>query len=187
MLLLYLLGDGDGVLNIFLGFDNGDNISLRNLRGTGDLSSRIERQHNGDLDTQNTLLHQHMANSGVDVRANGVTGLNHVTITELHGLGTLSSDFTRNDDLATTGIGFHDESDNSIASTTDSETSQQLVAEGLSLSSGAESTVLNTFSEQVKLVGLEVEALLNDSGELLDASSLLTKDVLGARGEIMSF
>jgi len=182
VLLLDLLGDSDGVLNVFLRFNDGDNVSLRNTRSTGDLSSGIEGQHNGDLDTQNTLLHQNVANSGVNIRDDRVTSLDHVTIAELHGLGTLGSNFTGNDDLTTTGITLHDESDNTVASTSDSETTQKLVSEGLGLSGSAESAVLNTLGEQVELVGLEVESLLNHGGQLLDAASLLSKNVLSSGG-----
>merc|ERR1719223_2046227 len=48
-----------------------------------------------------------------------MSGLDHVTISKLHALGTLSTKLTSNNDLATLGRSFHDESDNTVASSSD--------------------------------------------------------------------
>jgi hypothetical protein len=60
----------------------------------------------------------------------------------------LTTQFTGNDDLATLGAGFHDEAENTIASTTDGQTSDKLVTKGLSLCNGAETTGSNLFGVQ---------------------------------------
>lgn len=112
----------------------------------------------------------------------GVTGLDHVTISELLGLGTLTSNLARNRDLSTLGTGLHNESKNTVACTADSEATEQLVLEGLGLGLRAEATVSNALSEDLYSTLREVESLLDNGGELANALALLTKDILSAGG-----
>jgi len=115
---------------------------------------------------------------GVDL--SGVTGLDHVTIYELHSLGTLSPELSGDNDLATLGGGFHDESDDTVARTTDGESSQQLELEGFGLGLGAETTVLDALGVQLHGAIGESESLLDDTGQFTDAASVFSEDVLGA-------
>ena len=70
-----------------------------------------------------------MSHGRVDVVVDGITGLEHVAVLELHGLGTLGSQFTRDDDFATLGTVLHDVTEDTVACAAHSEAAQQLVAE----------------------------------------------------------
>jgi hypothetical protein len=111
-----------------------------------------------------------------------MTSLDHVTVTELHGLGTLATELTSDDDLNTLGGGFHDETDDTVARTTDCEAAEELELEGLGLGLGAKTTVLNTLGVKFNSAISKVETLLNDRGELTDTLSLLAKNVLRTGG-----
>ena len=63
-----------------------------------------------------TLTQQDVANSRVDAVADDLTALQHVTILELHALGTLSTQLARDDDLATLGVVLHNVAEDTIAS-----------------------------------------------------------------------
>ena len=61
----------------------------------------------------------------------------------------------------------------------DGETTKKLVAERLALGDGRETTVLDLLGVKLKGVIGELEALLDERGELADAATLLTQDLLG--------
>ena len=84
--------------------------------------------------------------------------------------------------LATLGAVLHDEANDTIARAADREETQKLVAEGLALGHGAGGTVLDTLGEELDGVLGELETLLDHSGELADAATLVTEDILGAGG-----
>ena len=106
-------------------------------------------QHDGNLDTEDTLTKKDVTDGLADVHGGGVTSLQHVSINKLHALSTLSTDLTGNDNLTTLGRAVHNETEDTVASTTDGQTHHQLVAERLSLGNSAESTVLDTLGEEV--------------------------------------
>jgi hypothetical protein len=72
---------------------------------------------NKEKGLSNTLSEEDVADSGIHVVLDGLTGLDHVTVTELHALGTLGTQLTRDDDLATSGSSLHDETEDTIACT----------------------------------------------------------------------
>ena len=104
------------------------------------------------------------------------------TYSELHGLGTGSTKLSGNDDLATLGARLHDEAEDTIAGPADGKTVEELVAEGLALSDGGQTTVLDLGGVQGDGVLGELEALLDERGELTDAATLLSEDLLGVGG-----
>jgi len=120
-----------------------------------------------------------VTDSRVDVVVERLTSLDHVTLRELLGLGTLATDLTGHRDISTLGTGLHDEAEDTVTGTTDGKATEELVLEGLSLGLGAEATVGNTLSEDLNTSGGEVETLLDDGGHLTDALTVLTEDVLG--------
>eukprot|EP01083_Nonionella_stella_P090539 252908_1 len=111
-----------------------------------------------------------------------MSGLDQVSISELHCLGTLSTKLSGDNNLTSLGAGLHDETDNSITGTTDGKSSQQLELEGFGLSLGTKSTVLNTLSVKLNGALVEVESLLYNRGQLTDTLSLLSKNILGTGG-----
>jgi len=104
--------------------------------------------------------------------------VNHESIGKLHALGTSGTEFSRDNNLATLGTTLHDESENTIACTSNSQTVEQLVSEGLALGDGRETTVLNLSSIQAHGAFGELESLLDEGSEFADSSSLLAENFL---------
>lgn len=105
-----------------------------------------------------------------------------VSYGELHALGTGSPELSRNDNLATLGTRLHDEPQDTIASPSHGETVEELVAEGFALGDGGETAVLDLCGVERDGVLGELEALLDERGELTDAAALLAEDLLCVGG-----
>ncbi|GMT20616.1 hypothetical protein PFISCL1PPCAC_11913, partial [Pristionchus fissidentatus] len=186
-------GSGDGELGLLLvlgmglsdglllgGLDDVDLVGKRVLGSGG--ASRVVGEHDLDLDTQNSLTELDVSDGLLDVVVDGVSGVDKKTVVELHRLGTLTTELSRDNDLATLGVRLHDETEDSVACTANGKSSDQLVAEGLALGNSAETAVGDLLG--VKLNGslVESESLLDDGGELLDSASALSEHRLGAGG-----
>ena len=104
------------------------------------------------------------------------------TYGELHGLGSGSSQLSGDDNLATLGTGLHDEAEDTVAGPSDGEAVEELVSEGLALSDGAETTVLDLGGVERDGVLGELEPLLDQRGELTNAASLVSENLLGVGG-----
>lgn len=65
---------------------------------------------------------------------------------------------------------------------TDGKTTEELVTEGLALSDGVKTTVLDLLGVELNGALGEAETLLDEGGELADAATLLTEDLLGVGG-----
>ncbi|VEU42722.1 unnamed protein product [Pseudo-nitzschia multistriata] len=180
LLLGFLCGQEGGGVDLFLWLHDGDDVIERDL-GT-ELSLGVVGQEDGNTDSDDSLSHHNVSNGGIGVYLSGVSGLDHVTVSELHSLGTLSPELSGDNDLATLGGGLHDESDNSVARTSDGESSEELELEGLGLGLGAEAAVLDALGVQLDGAIGESESLLDDRGQLTDAASVLSQNVLGAGG-----
>jgi hypothetical protein len=174
--LLAGLRDGGEDRGLLLGLHDGDHVGKRGL-GTH-LALRIPRQHNLDLDTQDSLAQEDVTDSGVNKVLGGLTRVNHESINELHGLGTGTTELARDNDLATLGTRLHDVADNTVAGATDSNAVEELVLEGLALSNGAETTERNLLGVQLNGVLGELEALLDQGGQLADTATLNTENLL---------
>ena len=109
-----------------------------------------------------------------------MASLDHVAIGELLRLSTLTSNFAGNRDLGTFSTRFHNESENTVASTTNSKTTEKLVFERLGLGLGAQTAVGDTLSENLNSTLREVEPFLNDGGQLTNALALLAENILSA-------
>ena len=108
--------------------------------------------------------------------------IQHPTYSELHGLGTGSTQLSGNDNLATLGTRLHDETEDTVACSSDGKTVEELVSEGLALSDGGETTVLNLGGVEGDRVLWELESLLDEGGELTDAATLLSENLLCVGG-----
>lgn len=123
-----------------------------------------------------------MAGGVVDEVLGGLAGVDHEAVGELHGLGASSTELTRDDDLAALGAGLHDEAQDTVAGAADGEAVEQLVAQRLALGDGRETAVLDLGGVQRDRVLGELEALLDERGQLADAAALLAEDLLGVGG-----
>jgi hypothetical protein len=175
-----VLGDGLEDSLLLLGLDNGDGVG-ESLLGAG-LALGIRTAHDLDLDTEDTLAEENVTGSAVDEVLSGLTGVDHEAIGELHGLCASGTELARDDNLATLGAGLHDETEDTIAGTTNGKTVQELVAERLALSNGAETAVLDLGGVERDGVLGELEALLDERSELADAATLLAEDLLSVGG-----
>ena len=159
---------------------DGDDIGLRDL-GTH-AASGVVREHDDDLETDDTRAHEHVLLGDILENDARVTSLDHVTVTEDLRVGTLGTSLTADRDLAATGARLHDETDDTVAGTTDGKTLEELVLERLALSHGTETTVGDTLDIESDLILVESETLLDDTGELTDALTVLAEDALGTSG-----
>mmetsp|Transcript_33625 Transcript_33625/g.46017 ORF Transcript_33625/g.46017 Transcript_33625/m.46017 type:complete len:202 (+) Transcript_33625:215-820(+) len=144
-------------------------------------------QHDGNLNTKNTLTQKNMSDSLVNIVSGGVSSFDHVSINKLHALSTLSTDLSADDDFTTLGAAVHDESQNTITGTTDCQSHQKLVAERLSLCHSAEGTVLNTLSEKLNGSLRETKAFLDNTGQFTNADGFVTQDILCTSGSDHDF
>ena len=101
-----------------------------------------------------------------------------VTYSELHALGTSSPQLSGHHNLAALSAALHDEPQNTIASPSHGQTVEQLVSKGLALGDGGQTAVLDLGGVQRDGVLGELEALLNQRGELADAAPLLAEHLL---------
>lgn len=175
-----VLAHGGDDARLLLGLDNSDGVRER-LGGTG-LALGVGAAHDLDLDTQDTLSEKDVAGGAVDEVAGGLTRVDHEAVGELHGLGTGGAQLTGDDDLATLSAALHDEAQDTIAGATDGETVEELVAERLALGDGGQTTVLDLGGVERDGVLGELESLLDEGGELADAATLLTENLLGVGG-----
>ena len=97
-------------------------------------------EDDGYLDSKDSLSEKNVSASHVNILIDWVSRVDHQTINKLHGLGSLTSQLATDHHLATLGSGLHDEPQHTIAGSPDSQASDQLVPERLSLSNGAETT-----------------------------------------------
>jgi hypothetical protein len=116
--------------------------------------------------------------SRIDKVLSRLAGVNHETVGELHAFGTSGTEFSRDDNLAALCTALHDESEDTIASSSDSETVQKFVSEGFALCDGGETTVLDLCGIERNGVLWELESLLDQRGEFANSSSLLAENFL---------
>jgi len=123
-----------------------------------------------------------VASGLIDEVLGGLTGVDHEAVSELHALGTSGPEFSRHDNLATLGARLHNEAEDTVACPSYGKTVEQLVAEGLALGDGGETTVLDLRGVERDRVLGKLEALLDERGELSDAASLLAENLLCVGG-----
>lgn len=125
-----------------------------------------------------------MACGVVDEVLGWLTGVDHEAVSELHGLGTGSTELSGDDNLATLGTGLHDEAvvllegelrgsvrsgyppEHTIACTANGKTVQELVSEGLALGDGRKTTGLDLGGVEGDRVRREAETVSDQAGEL---------------------
>lgn len=174
---LGLLDDSDGVL---LRLEDLDVIGKSGLGAH--LAFGVGGSHDLHANADDTSLHLNVAVSLVDEDLSGGTRGDHVSILELHGLGSLGSQLTRHHDLNTLGSVLHDESQDTIGGSSDGQTVEQLVSQGLGLGSGGQTSVVDSLGVQLNRLVSETETSLDQSGEFSDSSTLLTEDTSGSGG-----
>jgi len=170
-LLLLGLDDGDGV---------GKTLGTRLL--AGGVVGGGGGAHDLDLDTEDTLAEEDVAGGVVNEVLSGLTGVDHEAVGELHGLGTSGAQLAGDDNLATLGTRLHNETEDTVACTTDGKTVEELVTEGLALGDSGETAGLDLGGVEGDAVGGELVTVGDQAGKLADPATLLTKNLLGVGG-----
>merc|ERR1719426_741756 len=128
------------------------------------------------------LAHEHVPDRRVDVRPLRVARLDHVAVRELHGLGALRPQFSRDDDLDAFCTRLHHESNNTVARPPHREATEQLVFQRLGLGLGTQAPVRDALRIEFNSSVLEVEALLDHAREFSNSLALLAEDILRSSG-----
>ena len=134
------------------------------------------------LDAKDTLSEENVTAGHIDVVVCWVSGVNHESVDEPHGLGSLSSKLARHNDLATLSSRLHDETEITVASPSDGQATYELVLEGFGLSNGAQSTNGNLLGVELNRSLGDAEPLLDNGGQFTNSASFLAKNVLCPRG-----
>jgi hypothetical protein len=94
----------------------------------------------------------------------------------------LSSKLSSDNNLATLGRGFHDESDHTVARSSDGQSTQQFELERFGLGLGAQTTVLNSLGVKFDGTIRKSKSLLHNRGQFANATTVLSQDVLRTGG-----
>jgi hypothetical protein len=170
-------GRGEGIL---LGISKGHLIGERTL-GSGD-ALWIPVKHDLDLETEDALTEEDVTDGVVDEIFGWLTGMDHQAIHKFHGFGTLSTQLSRHDHLASLCTRLHDIPDDTITGTASWESREEFEAKRLALSDGRQATVFHLFCIQLNGTLGKAESFLNDGREFTDATSILPQDLLSACG-----
>mmetsp|Transcript_25918 Transcript_25918/g.28993 ORF Transcript_25918/g.28993 Transcript_25918/m.28993 type:complete len:270 (-) Transcript_25918:202-1011(-) len=176
---LRFLGRQQGFgINFFFRFENHHDIIERNLGSENTLG--IVGKEDFDTNPNDTLSHQHMTDRMIGIDLSGMTGFNHVSVTEFHPLGTLSTEFPSDNDFTTLRGRFHDKPNDTVTGTTDGQPTQQFKFERFGLRLGTQPTILDAFRIQFDGTISKRKPFLDHTGEFPNPTSIFTQDILGA-------
>lgn len=144
-------------------------------------------QHDLDLDTHDTLLEGNVSDSNVDIVESGLARADHVSGFVFHCLGSLLSQFTRNDDLATSGAFLGDALDDGVSGHSDGDALQQFEFKDFSLSSGGHAHLEDLGDLKFDCISFVSESLLDQRGELSDLKTILTENFGDLGGDDSDF
>jgi len=167
--------------HLFLWLENGNDIWVLQFGAVE--SGLVVGLENFHLDAEHSLSEEDVSNGGVDVLADWVTGVDHHTVDEFHGFRSLASDLTGDDNLATAGTVLHDESEHTVGGSSDGQTAEELVSEGLGLGDGGKASVGNSLDVEVDGTLLGAPSLVDDSGQFANSSGLLSENLTGSGGD----
>ena len=147
--------------------------------------------HDLDLETEDTLTELDVTDSNVDELSLGLTSGDLVTGSVLLGLGTLTTNLTRDDNFATSGTtASHDGTHDVVGGHTDWDTVQELELEGLNVGgSGQVLVVWEWLDGELDLVVLVVEVvpLFNDGLDFSNSSGTLLHELVVLGGNNSDF
>merc|ERR1719262_789918 len=130
------------------------------------------------LDSDDSLPEENMPAGCVHVVVDWVSRVDNQAVHELHSLSSLPTKLARHHDLAALGSRLHDESEDTIAGPPHGESTNELVAQRLGLSDGAQASGGDLLGVQLNVALGEVETLLHHRGQLADSASLLSEHIL---------
>jgi len=120
---------------------------------TSVVAIRIVGKHDSHTDTDRSLSKHNVFNGFSNVGLLGFTTGDHVSLLELHGLGSSTSKFSRNDNLDTLGLSVvHDELEHTVARSSNRKATLQLVANRLGLGSRTQTSGLDLLGKNLDRV-----------------------------------
>jgi len=160
------------------------NIIGHNLLLIADLD--LGALHDLDLQTENTSTELDGTSGRVNEIVLGLTSGDLITLSVLLGLGTLATDLTSNDNLATDSTTTaHDSTEDVVSGHTDGSTGEELELESLNVGGSAQVSVVGDgFDGKVDLVVgvVEVVSLLDEGLDLLNLTGLLVEELVALGG-----
>ena len=108
-----------------------------------------------------------MSDGVVDKVANGLTGVDHEAIGELHALRAGSAKLARHHNFAALGTALHNETQDTVACTTNGKTVKKLVTKRFTLGDSGETTGLNLGGVKGDRLRGEAETVSDEAGELV--------------------
>jgi len=179
LLLLGGLDSGLGVIVLILGLVD-LNVIGHDLLFVSNLN--LSALHDLYLKTKNTLTELNGTDCRVDEIVLGLTSGDLITLSIFLGLGSLTTNLTSNNDLATDGLTTsHDGTEDVISSHTDGSSIKKLELKGLDIGGGTKVLVIRDwFDSKIDLVVLiiEVVSLLDERLDLLDLTGGLFEELL---------
>lgn len=133
--------------HLLLGVNNLNVIRQGNLGAL--LAGDIVVQHDLHPDSKHSLAEENVSDGDIDVIVLGLTRVDHPAVDEFHALGSLTTELAADNNLTALGTRFHDETEDTVAGTSDGQTTDELVSKRLALGNGAQTTVGNFQSKKL--------------------------------------
>jgi len=159
-----------------LGFSDFNDIGKDSLDTSS--TSGVVGKHDLDLNTHNTLLESDVSDGDVQEIELGLTGTDHISLLELHGLSSLLSELTGDDDLTTSSTFLDDVSDDRDSSHSDGDTLEELELNNFSLSGSAHTLLEDGGDLKINGIGSITESLLDEGSKFSDLETILSEDFL---------
>jgi hypothetical protein len=141
-----------------------------------ELAGEVNGDHDLDLDTHDALLEEDVSDGAVDVFVLGLAGGDEVALLVLHGLGSLLSELSGDDDLAALDLlNSHNASDHEHSGRADGSALKELGLQQLDLGRGGQGLVLDGLEVDDNVSLLEAESLFNQSLKLIAANAVLAE------------
>lgn len=141
-------------------------------------------EHDLDLASHDSLFEEDVSGGNIQVVQLGLSGTDHISLLEFHGLSSLLSHLSGDDDLtstSTTSI-LHDSLDDGLSGHSDWDVSLELGLQVLYLGGSAQTSESDWSNSQRQLLILISESLLDQLFEFLDLLSINSEDFLWLNG-----
>ena len=163
-------------LIIFLGVADLDSVWQRSA--AAESSGGVDGSHNLDLDSENALLEEDVSDGHINVIQLGLSSGHEVSPLVLDGLGSLLSDFSRNDHFASLGSGHFCGSKNGLRGGSGGGALEELDFQVFNLSGGAESLLVDWLELQFDVVVLEPESFVHQAQKFVVFPVVLVSQVV---------
>lgn len=147
-------------------------------------TSGVVWEHDLDLASHNSLFEEDVSGGDIQVVQLGLSGADHISLLEFHGLGSLLSHLSGDDDFTSTSTTsvLHDGLDDGLSGHSDWDVSLELGFQVLDLGGSAQTSEGDWGDSQRQLLILISESLLDQLFEFLNFLSINSEDFLWLNG-----